>query len=254
MGVVIPATLPNVLNKPALRPGACRGDASDTTAHPSEPIPLPKKASAINVTTTTAPSTKLQTMITVDSSMPAMMEIFRASAREAGVFQDSVGNDAAHNTSQKPAERRQSRTLLKNHVQAIVACDFFVAVTSTFRVMYVVFIIEHHSRRLVHYNVTCDAQKISVRRRSRMGRFSSSTRQRVLVVQSTEYCLGMNRAQVVESMPRRRQRHGRILRRIGNARVLRKFSMRLSESRRFLHACASEYLSVANCNQAAAGS
>lgn len=45
-------------------------------------------------------------------------------------------------------------TFLRNHARAIVACDFFVAVTSTFRVLYVLVIIEHHSRRLVHYGVT----------------------------------------------------------------------------------------------------
>ena len=45
-------------------------------------------------------------------------------------------------------------TFLKNHAQAIVACDFFVAVTSTFRVLYVLVVIEHHSRRLIHFNVT----------------------------------------------------------------------------------------------------
>jgi hypothetical protein len=35
-----------------------------------------------------------------------------------------------------------------------VACDFCVAVTSTFRVLYVLVILEHHSRRLIHCNVT----------------------------------------------------------------------------------------------------
>ena len=37
---------------------------------------------------------------------------------------------------------------------AILACDFFVAVTATFRMLYVVVVIEHGSRRLVHVNVT----------------------------------------------------------------------------------------------------
>jgi putative transposase len=35
-----------------------------------------------------------------------------------------------------------------------VACEFFVAVTSTFLVLYVFIVIEHHSRRLIHFNVT----------------------------------------------------------------------------------------------------
>lgn len=45
----------------------------------------------------------------------------------------------------------------------------------------------------------------------------SRTHQRILVMQPTEYCLGLNRAEVVESMARSRQRHRRIRRRIGNA-------------------------------------
>jgi hypothetical protein len=36
---------------------------------------------------------------------------------------------------------------------AIVACDFFIAVTATFRMLYVLVVIEHASRRLVHVNV-----------------------------------------------------------------------------------------------------
>jgi putative transposase len=40
------------------------------------------------------------------------------------------------------------------HARAIIACDFCVAVTSTFRVLYVLVVIEHHSRRLIHVNVT----------------------------------------------------------------------------------------------------
>ena len=45
-------------------------------------------------------------------------------------------------------------TFLKNHAAAILACDFFVAVTATFRLLYVFVIIEHGTRRLAHVNVT----------------------------------------------------------------------------------------------------
>ncbi len=45
-------------------------------------------------------------------------------------------------------------TFLRNHAQAIIACDFFVAVTATFRLFYVFVLIHHGSRRLVHFNVT----------------------------------------------------------------------------------------------------
>jgi hypothetical protein len=45
-------------------------------------------------------------------------------------------------------------TFLQLHAQGIVACDFLVAVTVTFRLLYVFVVIEHRSRRLIHYNVT----------------------------------------------------------------------------------------------------
>jgi putative transposase len=45
-------------------------------------------------------------------------------------------------------------TFLRLHAQGIIACDFFVAVTATFRLLYVFVVIEHHSRRLIHCNVT----------------------------------------------------------------------------------------------------
>ena len=45
-------------------------------------------------------------------------------------------------------------TFIRNHAKGIVACDFCVAVTATFRLLYVFVIIEHASRRLLHVNVT----------------------------------------------------------------------------------------------------
>jgi transposase InsO family protein len=45
-------------------------------------------------------------------------------------------------------------TFLRLHAQGIIACDFFLAVTATFRQLYVFVVIEHRSRRLIHCNVT----------------------------------------------------------------------------------------------------
>ena len=45
-------------------------------------------------------------------------------------------------------------TFLLNHAEGIIACDFFVAVTATFRLLYVFVVIHHGSRRLLHINVT----------------------------------------------------------------------------------------------------
>lgn len=45
-------------------------------------------------------------------------------------------------------------TFVRNHAKAIVACDFFVSVTSTFRIIYVFVALEIGSRRILHVNVT----------------------------------------------------------------------------------------------------
>ncbi|HSB81796.1 MAG TPA: integrase core domain-containing protein, partial [Candidatus Methylomirabilis sp.] len=45
-------------------------------------------------------------------------------------------------------------TFVRNHAQVIVACDFCVAVTATFRVLYVFVALGVGSRRLLHVNVT----------------------------------------------------------------------------------------------------
>ena len=44
--------------------------------------------------------------------------------------------------------------LVRNHAQVIVACDFFVAVTATFRTLYVFVIMDLGTRRDLHHNVT----------------------------------------------------------------------------------------------------
>ncbi|MGP0071003.1 MAG: integrase core domain-containing protein [Bryobacteraceae bacterium] len=45
-------------------------------------------------------------------------------------------------------------TFLRNHARAVVACDFFVCVTATFRILYVFMAMEIGSRRILHCHVT----------------------------------------------------------------------------------------------------
>jgi len=46
------------------------------------------------------------------------------------------------------------RTFVQNHATAIIACDFCVVVTATFRLLYVFVVLEHATRRILHCNVT----------------------------------------------------------------------------------------------------
>ena len=48
------------------------------------------------------------------------------------------------------------RTFLSNHMQDIVACDFFTVPTATFRVLYVFVVLAHDRRRIVHFNITAN--------------------------------------------------------------------------------------------------
>ena len=43
---------------------------------------------------------------------------------------------------------------MKNHVADVIALDFFTVPTATFRVLFVLVMLTHSRRRLVHFNVT----------------------------------------------------------------------------------------------------
>jgi putative transposase len=46
------------------------------------------------------------------------------------------------------------KTFLKNHSKDIISIDFLTVPTINFKLMYVLVIIEHHRRKLIHFNVT----------------------------------------------------------------------------------------------------
>jgi len=54
----------------------------------------------------------------------------------------------------QPRGDQRWSTFVHNHAAAILACDFCVVVTATFRLLYVLVVIEHQTRRIVHCNVT----------------------------------------------------------------------------------------------------
>ena len=51
-----------------------------------------------------------------------------------------------------PSQTR--RTFLANHVRDLVALDFFTVPTVGFRVLFVLVVLAHHRRRVVHFNIT----------------------------------------------------------------------------------------------------
>ena len=46
------------------------------------------------------------------------------------------------------------RTFLDNHIRELVSIDFMAVPTATFRVLYVLVVLAHNRRRVVHFNVT----------------------------------------------------------------------------------------------------
>jgi putative transposase len=58
----------------------------------------------------------------------------------------------------RPPRARQGTqawsTFVRNHARSVLASDFFVVVTATFRVIYVFVVMEVGTRRILHWNVT----------------------------------------------------------------------------------------------------
>jgi transposase InsO family protein len=59
-----------------------------------------------------------------------------------------------HPGPRKRVSSQRWATFIRNHAQAIVAGDFCVVVTATFRLLYIFVIMEHATRRILHSNVT----------------------------------------------------------------------------------------------------
>ena len=71
-----------------------------------------------------------------------------------------LGIDVAKSTVEKCRVRSKKppsptwKAFLKNHVRDLVSIDFLVVPTMRFKVLFVLVILAHHRRRVVHFNVT----------------------------------------------------------------------------------------------------
>jgi putative transposase len=71
-----------------------------------------------------------------------------------------LGIDVAERTVSRLLPKRRSppsqtwRTFLTNHVRDLVSIDFFTVPTARLRVLFVLVVLVHHRRRVLHFNVT----------------------------------------------------------------------------------------------------
>src|SRR5437773_2821380 len=71
-----------------------------------------------------------------------------------------LGIDVAERTvsrlmpKRRPRPSQSWRTFLTNHVRDLVSIDFFTVPTAGLRVLFVLVVLVHHRRRVVHFNVT----------------------------------------------------------------------------------------------------
>ena len=66
----------------------------------------------------------------------------------------SEGTVAKYMVRPRKPRSQTWRTFLDNHVGDLVAIDFFVVPTVTFRLLYCLLVMRHDRRRVVHFNVT----------------------------------------------------------------------------------------------------
>src|SRR5947209_17149428 len=71
-----------------------------------------------------------------------------------------LGIDVAERTVSRLIPKRRSppsqtwRTFLTNHVRDLVSIDFFTVPTARLRVLFVLVVLAHQRRRVLHFNVT----------------------------------------------------------------------------------------------------
>jgi putative transposase len=84
-------------------------------------------------------------------------------------------------------------TFVRNHAHAVLACDFFVVATATFRVWYVFVVLEIGTRRILHWNVTRHPNAAWTAQQFRMITPGDQRHQYVLHDRDTIYSEGVDR-------------------------------------------------------------
>ena len=111
--------------------------------------------------------------LTIASALPQGVEEDRVSAMSAAMLSlgERIANELLLKIGIQISPRTVSRylpkepkrptvpsqrwmTFVRNHAKAIIAADFFIVVTSTFQLVYVLVIMEVSTRRILHMNVT----------------------------------------------------------------------------------------------------
>ena len=109
----------------------------------------------------------MDTLLSDDVGAPVPLLILRTSVRSLAALQleilalrHQLENSAAHDRSgcghrtSAPASLATWRMFLRNHVGQIVAADFFVVPTVTYRLLFVLVLLAHNRRRIRHVAVT----------------------------------------------------------------------------------------------------
>jgi putative transposase len=93
----------------------------------------------------------------------------------------------------KPGTQAWS-TFVRNHARSVLASDFFIVVTATFRVIYVFVVLEVGTRRILHWNVTAQPTADWTAQQFRMIVPGNETHRFVIHDRDTIYSEGVDRS------------------------------------------------------------
>src|SRR5260370_9804086 len=90
--------------------------------------------------------------------MPTGEECWRAPRHDGELLKLGIESSERTVSRLMPKNRKPPsqtwKAFLNNHVKDLVSVDFFTVPTVSFRVLFVLVVLAHHRRRVVHFNVT----------------------------------------------------------------------------------------------------